>query len=118
MYGYINRNGAVVIEPKFVEADEFSEGLAAVRVKGPRDSTRRVGNETLVTITGPFGFIDKSGRMVIAPVFSQVSKFSHGLAAINRGNETPDLWNDWAYIDRSGNFIWHPDKMKRRDDRV
>jgi len=32
--GYINSEGAVVIEPKFIVGGEFSEGLAAVREKG------------------------------------------------------------------------------------
>jgi hypothetical protein len=34
-WGYINETGMFVILPKFADAKEFSEGLAAVEVKSP-----------------------------------------------------------------------------------
>lgn len=32
MHGYIDQTGKIVIEPKFLEAGPFSEGLAPVQV--------------------------------------------------------------------------------------
>jgi hypothetical protein len=111
-WGYIDRRGRVVIQPQFVEAAEFSQDLAAVRIKGAGDSTGQEGDTTLITITGPFGFIDKTGRMVIKPIFTQVGNFSHGLAAVNLGPETPGLWGKWAYIDKSGKYVWKPKEAR------
>ena len=65
-YGFIDKNGKVVIEPQFDGADAFSEGLA--RVKKDRK----------------WGFIDKSGKVVIEPQFDWVSDFSEGLAKVRR----------------------------------
>jgi hypothetical protein len=111
-WGYIDKSGRITIEPQFVEAIAFREGLAAVRVKGPHDSTRQEGDKTITTVSGPYGFIDKSGTMVIEPVFTQVASFSHGLAQVNLGEYTPGLWGKWAYIDKSGRYIWKPKKAR------
>src|SRR5262249_28374487 len=112
-WGYIDRTGRMVIEPQFVRAEEFREGLAAVRVKGAGDVRRREGDQIITTVTGRFGFIDKSGAMVIQPVFTQVGSFKHGLATINLGGETPGLWGKCAYIDKSGNYVWQPEKAAK-----
>ena len=50
-YGFIDKRGDVVIEPKYDDACGFSDGLAAVKV----------GKK--------YGFIDHTGRMVIEPQF-------------------------------------------------
>jgi hypothetical protein len=66
-------------------AEDFSEGLAQVRVKNK------------------WGFIDKSGKMVIKPRFyHQVESFSGGLAYVI----TQD--GRHGYIDRTGKYIWKP----------
>ena len=66
-WGYIDKTGKVIIEPKFDEAADFSEGLARVKV-------------------GIFyGFIDFSGDFVIKPQFTWVKSFSEGLAAEHSG---------------------------------
>ena len=33
-YGYIDKTGKIVIEPRFDNAKDFSEGLAAVNIEG------------------------------------------------------------------------------------
>lgn len=59
--GYINKRGQLVIKTEFHEIDNFSEGLAAV--------------ETSNGICGvrfnycAYGYIDKTGKMVIEPKF-------------------------------------------------
>jgi hypothetical protein len=63
-FGYIDKTGRVVINPKFENASPFSEGLASVRLGG-KD-----------------GYIDKTGRMVIAPQFDQADSFSEGIARV------------------------------------
>lgn len=83
--GYVDRNGRLVIPPVFVEAETFSEGLAAVRID----------------VTGPVGYIDTSGEMVIPPRFEEAGFFSEGLAAASQQGE-------WGYIDRSGTWVIEP----------
>jgi len=50
-YGYIDKTGNYVIEPKFYGAESFSEGLALVYEKNKGE-----------------GFIDKTGEYVIWPI--------------------------------------------------
>lgn len=88
LVGYINRKGRVVIEPRYEMANDFGEGLAAVRIKS-HDS---------------WGFIDKDGKRVISPRFSAVGRFSEGLCAVA-------LNGVWGYIDTKGD-----DVIERRFD--
>ena len=65
--------GKFIINPQFDYADDFSEGLAAVRV-GDRN-------------TGKWGYIDKKGKFVINPRFDWAFPFSEGLAVVRIGEE-------------------------------
>lgn len=87
---YIDRHGSVVISGKFDSASNFSEGLAQIEI----DLRCR--------------YIDKSGRVVIQPNFSEKAdcgNFSEGLAPINADNGA-------KYIDKTGkiviktDFVW------------
>lgn len=79
--GYLDRTGKVVIPPRFFNAGDFHEGLAAVNEK----------------IDGKFGYIDKTGKYVIPPTFDYASDFSEGLAAVSVGQRC-------GYIDHAGRF--------------
>ena len=87
-YGYINRKGQLVIKPTFMSARRFSEGLAAVTLNGRT-----------------WGFIDKSGNMVIKPVlgaggfWSSPGSFSEGMSAVNLRGKL------YGYIDKSGKTV-------------
>ena len=69
-WGFLDKTGRAVVEPKYTNADDFSEGLAAVKVGGTH------------VLGGKWGYIDTSGRMVIEPRFDRVGPFSEGLAAV------------------------------------
>lgn len=80
-YGYKSRNGNLVIPYKYRNANEFSEGLAAVWENGE------------------YGFIDVNDKLVIPYRYSSVlSNFSEGLVAVN-------LDGKWGYIDKKGNQV-------------
>jgi hypothetical protein len=81
LYGYRNASGEVVIEPQFVFAQPFSEGLAAVR-----DESR-------------WGYIDGKGSWIISPRYMDASPFHNGLARVRSGKAL-------AYCDRAGNYVW------------
>ncbi|MGI7157691.1 WG repeat-containing protein, partial [Campylobacter coli] len=53
-WGFIDKSGKFVIEPKFDSIWDFSEGLA------------KVG------LNGKYGLIDKSGKIVIEPKFDDI----------------------------------------------
>ena len=67
----------------------FSEGLAAVRMEEK----------------GPWGFINKSGVMVIKPQFDAANSFHEGLAVVRKGTDTYGNKNEYAVIDKTGKMI-------------
>ncbi|MGC4054699.1 MAG: WG repeat-containing protein [Paludibaculum sp.] len=73
-YGYVDRTGHIVIEPRFNQAGPFSEGLAAVET-----SARVVGNQ-VVDIA--WGFIDKAGMLKIPDKYNFAGTFSEGFARV------------------------------------
>lgn len=115
-FGFLDKTGNLVIEPRFNRADNFSEGLCHVQINekwGYIDKTGRIVIEPKyewaekfseglgrVTIDGEIGFIDKTGKMIIKPERQIVFDFADGLAVVwVRGNER-------GYIDKTGKFVW------------
>lgn len=86
-WGYINKEGNFVIKPQYVAlreedlslAGDFSEGLAAVKLK-------------------KVGYIDTKGSCVIEPQFDEARDFSDGFAAVCVGDK-------WGFIDKHGNYL-------------
>lgn len=65
----------------------FSEGLAAMH----GDSK--------------FGFIDKSGKLIIPALYASARSFSNGLAAVGIA-EGQSIWvSKWGFIDKNGKFV-------------
>lgn len=86
-YGYMDKEGSIVIPPQFDSVSDFSEGLAAVGVGPPLEMK--------------YGFIDRSGTMVIAPQFDGAEDFSEGLAVVRIGAES-------GFVDSAGNITMTP----------
>lgn len=83
-YGYVDKNGVMIIKPQFDEAEVFSDGLARVM------------------INYKWGYINKKGEMVIKPQFDEAKDFSEGLAPA--GLE----YKYWGFINKSGKFVIKP----------
>jgi|LSQX01.1.fsa_nt_gb hypothetical protein len=62
---YCDRNGRTVITTDFMQAQAFSDELAAVR-----------------SVSGKWGYINKRGNVVISPQFVSAGPFSEGLACV------------------------------------
>lgn len=92
LYGYVDKKGFWVIEPKFKSAKEFSEGLAAVR-----------------TLDNLVGYIDTNGEWVITPQFLTGGEFISGIAHVNFYYDSMEnrIVKMGQYIDKLGNIIWN-----------
>ena len=55
-HGFIDRTGALVIDPRFDDARDFSEGLAMVKT------------------AGLWGYIDTDGAVIIPPAFEEIGR--------------------------------------------
>lgn len=89
-FGYIDRQGKVVIKPRYEMAADFGEGLAAVRFKSH----------------GEWGFIDKDDKRVIPPTYDMVGRFSEGLCAVGMLlKEGGVVVEHWGYIDPKGEYM-------------
>ena len=82
-WGYKNQKGAVVIQPAYDEAFQFSEGFACVE----KDSK--------------LGFIDGEGKLVIDFIYDCANSFSDGLACVTKDDKT-------GYIDYEGKYVFEP----------
>ena len=77
-YGFIDINNNVVIEAdKYELAMSFSEGYAAVM------------------LNGKYGYINKSGEMVIKPQYDAATSFEDGIARVKYDGK-------WGSIDNKG----------------
>jgi hypothetical protein len=86
--GFMDRSGRIVIEAQFEDADSFSEGLAPVKIRSEETTwCPRAESGSRKGFTMKWGFIDKTGKVVIPPQYESVSQFSEGLAAINSCDE-------------------------------
>ena len=122
-YGYIDRTGKIVVAPSFRFASDFMDGLGQVQTADGKiayvdvtghiafsmsldlDGIGRIGdfNEGLaaVKVAGRYGFMNHSGKMVIAPRFDDAGRFSGGLGSV-------EVDGKLGFIDRSGKVVIEP----------
>lgn len=50
---------------------------------------------------GQYGFIDSTGKVIVAPVYDEVKPFVNGMAAVRHGRY-------WGYVDKTGKEIISP----------
>lgn len=82
LFGFIDTNGNIVVEPQYSDAYSFSEGYAVI----DRD--------------GLWGYIDKTGKVVVEPIYRRADNFHEGLACVvdNESNRS-------GFIDTDGNVV-------------
>lgn len=101
-FGFMNREGEFVIEPKFENAANFSDGLARVSIK-------KNYREYL-------GFINTEGEYVIEPMFDidcdflrSSNDFSEELASLIDAPLQMDKDPSFLFIDKKGSVVWRTD---------
>lgn len=101
---YLRRDGTVAFEiPLWQERTARQRSLYTFGVP-----LRRPFSEGLAPVVSfnKVGFIDKTGKVVIEPLFRETKGFSEGLAAVKIiGSDGQYVW---GYIDRAGKFAIAP----------
>lgn len=137
-WGFIDSNGRFRIAPVYEGANEFSDGVAYVwrwEGNGRKNGTVDVGgkftglpetneyqtafHDGLAKVQTPqerkYGYIDKGGRVVIAPQFFNAGHFSEGLAWVSVLKERKWLY---GFIDKSGKIVIEPQFVYQPGDFV
>lgn len=111
-FGYINRDGEVVIPATYAYAMPFNEGMGAVNVGGT------VSEPGHLPLNGKWGFINQNGRFIINPKYYSPPEvgapydpqllaqaqhegyiFSEGLAAVRVEDQ------HWVYINQKDSVV-------------
>lgn len=116
-WGFIDKKGTLKIEYKFDNVAPFYSGKAKVMIDGRwgiADNTGKYlvepaytnidldGSRYLVQDGSKFGWLDRGGKVVITPRFSDAFPFNgNKYAAVLEGSK-------WGYIDESGKFAIDP----------
>ncbi|MCX7923003.1 MAG: WG repeat-containing protein [Clostridia bacterium] len=125
LYGYIDKQGKIVIKPRYKSAGNFKNGKAVVELDeggyaiiDPNSQILKKFNYAFVgdisdgllpfkeKADGKFGFIDEKGNVVIAPKFSGVEGFVNGRAVVNVSEDYTNY--QYGLIDKKGKFIIDP----------
>jgi hypothetical protein len=96
----INKKGDTVF---VVEGhmEEFNDGMAVLVLK---DDKTKVSNEGQL-----YGYVDRNGKVTIAPRFGEALAFHDGLAAVRPKKTTVyGMGDTWGYIDKSGKYAIEP----------
>ena len=96
LWGYMDREGRVRIEPQFKKAQAFSQGLAAVQQHRSPSSDCGCDQDS---DEPKWGFIAPDGKWAIEPKFYNAGDFSQGLARV-LVPRTSSMDN--IFIDRQG----------------
>ena len=132
-WGYMEKDGEVVVSPRFLAASEFSEHVGGVQSETEKYFIDQRGQRVLTfpiewqsttclsdglaafCVNGKWGYCDKNGKVLIAPKFDDFRLFYEGLAAVNVGAKLEEYGMSkrlqggvWGYIDRTGKYIAEP----------
>lgn len=88
-WGYVDKQGLYIINSQFLDAYNFSEGLALFK-----------SND------GKYGFIGEDGNYVINPIYKDGSSFSEGLACVVMEN------GKQQFIDKNNKIHFTVDKAE------
>lgn len=100
----------------------FLAALLCARCNSGQRTTAIAVPETdlfVVQLGGKFGYIDKTGRVVIRPQFDSAKPFLEGMAAVRVGDTAMDktgrLMGKWGYIDKTGRLAVTPRFLSAED---
>jgi hypothetical protein len=121
-YGYIDKTGQIVVKPRYDSAGPFQGGVATV-IQGGKEKTidtkgrpakRRKPPEAPppavpdanapkpMKLGDRYGYQDKSGMIVIDPLFDEAGEFKAGLALVKVSGKV-------GFIDQQGKTVIEPE---------
>lgn len=117
-FGFIDKEGNVVVDFVYKDAGNFSDGVAPVKRGRKWGFIDINGNEVipfvfddawdfteglaLVRKGSRYGYINKSGEMKIATAYEDARSFSDGMAKISKNGK-------WGYINSNGQGVVAPE---------
>lgn len=91
LFGYLDENGDILIEPSFINAFHFKDGMAIVKTYDSSSQSDR------------WGVIDKEGNFRLRPDFSYISYLGKGLFEASKDEiENSKIYGKKAIIDKDG----------------
>lgn len=99
-WGFIDKAGAIVIDGRKDPSSGEHSNIGS-------DSAESAFHDglALIDIEGKKGYVDKMGKIVIAPQFTYAYPFSEGLAAATKSARGDD---GWGHIDKTGRWVVEP----------
>ena len=126
-FGFVNMNGEIIIPTDYDSVGNFSDGIALVKMDMKYDP------QIFKLTGGHVAYIDKEGKKITPPVYTDGTAFSDGYAFVNlnglygfidkngkvvidyqfetgsnffRGLAYVKKENHWEYINTNGNKVW------------
>ncbi len=108
LWGYVDRNGHLVIPPKFEEAESFSEGVAVI---GYYDKELEWVGATPRKGRWVRRFISRSGEWAVGGTFVGIDRgFDRGMAIVSRSlgysEKSGGMISETYVIDKTGRELW------------
>ena len=100
--GFIDHSGNVVIPAEWIDACPFHEGFAVVCTGGIMKPNAILGGRELLS-SRKYGYLDRTGRLLIPGKFDLASSFSGGRAVVLIGADCRRMRH--GYIDVGGNPV-------------
>ena len=130
-WGFVDKNGNVVIQPKYDFASGFHEGLAVVRMNNKygfidkngsliieckfQDATDFHEGVARIEINNKVGYINNLGRIIISPIYDNGSHFNGGVAMISSISKSNNM-QFWGLINKQGKKLIKPKYLDIRGD--
>ena len=110
-WGYIDKTGKMVIQPAYLDAYPFDEGVAFVQTSSwddlARNPFKRSWESRFIRL---MGLIDKTGKQITAHDYAVIKPpyFSEGLAPVR-------IIRRFAFIDKTGTLVIPPGSTRYKD---
>ena len=93
-FGYLNSNGSIAVQPSFLEAQYFSGGTAVV-------------NAAKDYAVHQIGLIDKKGKYLIKPQYSEILQLGEGMVALGTAADAnnPFAGSKYALATQEGTIL-------------
>lgn len=107
LWGFIDKEGEIVIEPKFISVDIFSEGLVGVQIN---EIDKTYGTKTEGLSTFKNAFVNEKGEVVLTVPYDGIGMFVNSLAAVRVGDRHEKYYysGKYGFIDKTGKLVIQP----------